>query len=84
MPILTSYMLSTPTQVAGTHLMAVLTEDTQKQKAVYLAIVSMSVDDDHYEAMNKAEEFAAYHGSKQSYTHALSFFPELTKREYRA
>ena len=34
--------------------------------------------------MNKAEEFAAYHGSKQSYTHALSFFPELTKREYRA
>ena len=71
MHILNSYEPSLPT--SGIHtitLMVVLTQDAEGLKAVYWGA-------------NCSKEYAAMHGTKLNYLHAVMYFPGLKKEEYR-
>ena len=88
MNIINTYCPCFPTQSPGATFMAVLTQGSAKDFAVYVGIVNLrepkGAQDEVYEGQRvDAAHWVAAHGSKQTYKEALAFFPRLTEKEYR-
>jgi hypothetical protein len=90
MNVINTYHVAVPAQssVKAASFLAVLTTDDAGLYAVYIGITHLNDPDmsgaEYRKAHDKAGQWVAHNGLKQSYKKALAYFPDLAPSEYRS